>query len=103
MSRRRIVQWTCASAACVALAFVFVLVRQGGRPRLPALTPYGNLPVQFNRALQSARSGADSGGRGADGVRELAHLYQANRLFQEALSCYRVVAASPDGLSARDH
>ncbi len=38
-----------------------------------------------------------------ESVRELALLYQANRLYGEARACYRVVSMSPGGLSARDH
>jgi len=36
-------------------------------------------------------------------VRNLAHLYQANRLYPEARACFLVIASGPGGLSARDH
>jgi tetratricopeptide (TPR) repeat protein len=103
MSRRRILTWACLCAAGLALACVFIVVRQRGRPRLPALENHANLPAQFNQALQGAQARAASSGHGADDVRRLAHLYQANRLYPEARACYRVVAAGPEGLSARDH
>jgi len=103
MNRRRNLRWACAVAASLALACAFILVRQGGRPRVPALSQYGKLPEPFNRALQEARAKAVSGGHGTDDVRDLAQLYQANRLPAEARACYRVIAQSPGGLSARDH
>jgi len=103
MRRRRIVLGSIACAAALALAAVFILGRQNNRPRLPALARYGNLPEPFNQALQRARARAESRGHGSDDVRDLARLYQANRLYPEAEACYRVIAASPGGLSARDH
>ena len=100
MSRRQIIQWGCAVAMLVAVTAL--LIRADRRPRLPAIAQYGNLPAPFNRALKAARESADSGGS-ADEVRELAHLFHANRLFAEARACYRVIEASPAGLTARDH
>lgn len=103
MSRRRKIQWACGCAVGLALAAVFILTRQNNRPHLPAFSHYANLPDQFNQALQSARARAGSGGDDADEVRKLARLYQANRLYLEAKACYRVITASPGGLTARDH
>lgn len=103
MSRRGKVLWSSAAAAGLALAGLLVVSRHGSRPRLPAPAEYSNLPVPFNSALRRSRASADSEGGGSDAVRDLAHLFQANRLFPEASACYKVVAASPEGLSARDH
>ena len=68
---------------------------------IPAATPHGSLPPAFDTALQLATERARSGE--PDTQRALARLYQANRLFPEARSCYVVVAAAPGGLAARDH
>jgi predicted Zn-dependent protease len=103
MRRRRTVLWVAVCAAALGLASVYPLVRLSRRPRLPAPAVYGNLPAQFNRALQGARARADSEGRDAASVRDLAHIYQANRLFLEAQACFGVIAAAPDGLTAPDH
>jgi tetratricopeptide (TPR) repeat protein len=103
MTRRRTFQWAAVCAAAIGLASIFAIARLSHRPRLPAPAVYGNLPAPFNKALQGARERADSRGRAADSVRDLAHLYQANRLFAEARECYGVIAASRDGLTARDH
>ena len=102
MSNRRIL--LVALCCAVVASAVVVLVNRGGRgPQLPALAHYGNLPGPFDRALQGARARAGSGAHGADGTRDLALLYQANRLYPEAKQCYRVLAAGAGGLSARDH
>jgi tetratricopeptide (TPR) repeat protein len=103
MSRRRIVQGSVACAAALALAALLIAIRQASRPRLPEAALYGNLPGAFNAALQTARERAGARGHDADDVRKLARLYQANRLYAEARACYRVVAAGPGGLNARDH
>jgi tetratricopeptide (TPR) repeat protein len=103
MSRRRTVQWAVVCAAALALASIAVLVRQGRQPRLPPVAHYPGLPEAFARALQGARERAVSSGLGANDVRELAHLYQANRLFPEARACFKQIAAGPGGLSASDH
>ncbi len=76
-------------------------MRRDGGPRLPAPAHYARLPEPFDAALQRARSGLREGN--SDGVRGLARLYQANRLYNEARACYRVIASNPGGLSARDH
>jgi len=103
MSRRRTIQWAWGGAAVVAVAAALVLILHSRRPQLPAPAHYGNLPEQFNQALQGARARAGSFGHDASAVRELARLYQANRLYPEARACYRVIAAAPGGLTARDH
>jgi len=103
MSSRRIVQWACGGAAFLAAAAAFILIVHRRRPQLPDPAHYGDLPGQFNQALQGARARAGSRGDDAGGVRELARLYQANRLYPEARACYRVIAAGPGGLAARDH
>ena len=102
MSRRRIIQWTCACAAALVIAAGLILVRQSSRPRLPAPARYGSLPDAFHQALQRARARAESTGL-EDDTRVLARLYQANRLYPEARACYKVIAAGRGGLGARDH
>jgi predicted Zn-dependent protease len=47
--------------------------------------------------------GREPADRSPNDVRQLAHLYQANRLNAEAKACYLVIARSPGGLSASDH
>ncbi len=101
MNIRRILIWGYACALGLALVAGLVIYLRNSRAHLPDAIHYGNLPGQFNRALLDARARADSGS--ADAVRELAHLYQANWLYPEALACYRVIASAPGGLSARDH
>lgn len=101
-TRRRIL---LVAAGCVVLCAAAILawMRAANRPRLPRPEHYANLPHQFDAALQRAREKAGPWGDNPEAVRELAQLYQANRLFAEARACYRVVAASPQGLGARDH
>jgi len=103
-SGRRKLLWACGCAAGLALAATVII--PGGRrlpPPLPDLAHYSNLPPQFNRALQAAWAKAGASGRNPNDVRQLAHLYQANRLNAEAKACYLVIAKGPGGLSASDH
>jgi tetratricopeptide (TPR) repeat protein len=100
MSGRRIVPASVAGLAVLALVGALVW-RAHGRPRLPPAATYASLPAPFNEALQKARAQAQRGG--ADAVRDLERLYQANRLYPEAKACFAVVAAGPGGLSAKDH
>lgn len=70
-------------------------------PTIPLPAAHGSLPPSFDAALKAATERARSGE--PDAARALARLYQANRLYPEARACYRVVAAGPGGLAARDH
>ncbi len=70
---------------------------------LPAIVRYENLPEDFNRALREAADKVGPAPQNPEGVRKLARLYHANRLFSEARACYRVIAATPPGLTGRDH
>lgn len=73
-------------------------------PRLPVPARHERLPPAFDQALQEARKAVDrSAAPEPAAVRRLARLYHANRLFDEARACYRVVAAGPGGLTGRDH
>jgi len=103
MRRRQTALWACGCAAAAAIAAALLLIRQSSRPRLPDVARYSNLPEPFDRALQGAHTRAGSRGHEANDVRDLARLYQANRLYPEARACYRVVAAGPGGLTGRDH
>jgi tetratricopeptide (TPR) repeat protein len=103
MNRRRTVGWTLACLAVILIASVFIEARKRRRPPLPDLVSYPNLPVQFNRALTDAREAALAHGYKDEDVREVAHLYQANRLFAQARKTYGVIAAGSIGLGTRDH
>ncbi len=84
-----------ASSACI-----FLLPTDKG-PDLPPLKQYAGLPTQFDDALRRAH--ANLHGHDPDGVRALARLYQANRLYPESKACYRAIAARGKGLSPQDH
>ena len=103
MNRPLIIWGTIASGACLVIAVGFALNRQRTGPQLPAASHYANLPDGFNQALQKARDNVRSHGNDLGEVRKLARLYQANRLYREARACYLVLAATPAGLTARDH
>jgi tetratricopeptide (TPR) repeat protein len=100
MTRRRLVTGTIVVGLAIAAG---VLILRERRPQLPAIARYVNLPASFNQALQRARDKIHSPAGEPDAVRSLAQLYQANRLFSEAKACYRVIASTAAGLSARDH
>jgi tetratricopeptide (TPR) repeat protein len=103
MIGRRIVLTSLAGIAILAgVAGVLVFARTP-KPRLPPLRSYESLPPPFAAALQEARRRAEARDAGPDAVRDLAHLYQANRLYPEAKACLAVVAARPGGLKAEDH
>jgi len=104
MSIRRIV--SAFAAACLGVVFAtgWTACRRAEPPRLPALVQYEKLPPAVDEALRAARQVVDrSAVPDPEAVRKLARLYHANRLFGEAKACYRVVAAAPAGLAARDH
>jgi tetratricopeptide (TPR) repeat protein len=102
MSSRQKITWGLACAA-LGIAAAAVLFLHGRRPALPPLSHYPSLPEAFDRALERARSRALASGLAAEDVRELAHLYAANRLPAEARACYAQIASRPGALSARDH
>jgi tetratricopeptide (TPR) repeat protein len=102
MTRRRAIKWVCFATAAVALAGLLYLGLRAHRPQLPALARYPGMPEAFDRALRRAREKAGSG-PDIGAARDLAHLYQANRLYPEARACFLALAASPGGLTARDH
>lgn len=86
----------------VIVAGVVVARGTGGNGApLPAYQQYPGLPPQFDQALQTVR--AVAGGGGVESIRALAHLYQANRLFREARTCFEAIRASAGGLNARDY
>jgi Flp pilus assembly protein TadD len=91
-----------AACALTAVAGVILIARSGVLMRTGS-SSYGNLPPAFGRALETARDRALRDGRIADDVRTLAHLYHANRLFDEARTSYELLQAMPGGLDARDH
>ena len=102
MKRRKIIGWTAAVAVGLALVVAMGLSRKS-LPPLPPLVQYPQLPVDFARALELARANVTSWRNDPESLRALARLYQANRLFAEAESCYRVMAESGFSYSARDH
>lgn len=72
-------------------------------PALPALQVPASLPAQFNTLLASAHRAATTSPSDSAAVRQLAHLYHANRLAAEARACYAWLAAHDAGLTAEDH
>jgi len=95
----------CVAAFAVALAAAGAVfaVRSAHAPRLPERAHSTSLPPAFDSALAAARLKVTDGGFSPADVRELAHLYQANRLNAEARACYALLRKSPAGLSAEDH
>jgi tetratricopeptide (TPR) repeat protein len=103
MQRRRVIQWAVGCGAGLAVATGFVFGQGSRRPQLPEVAHYGNLPDSFYQTLQSTRDKVGSHGDDAEDVRKLARLYQANRLYLEARTCYQMIAATSSGLTAHDH
>ncbi len=92
----------CGCAVTLSAIVAVVAIRASHRPRLPALGRHEGLPQAFDEALRHAREQADLGGD-PEAVRHLALLYQANRLYDEAKACFRVIASGASGLTAQDH
>jgi tetratricopeptide (TPR) repeat protein len=102
MRGRRIILAATAAAVVLAAA-ALILARHHRGPVLPPAARYANLPGAFNDALEKARERAEARPGDPAGLRELAHLYEANRLFAEARACYSALAAGPGGLTPQDH
>jgi Flp pilus assembly protein TadD len=102
MSGPRTKRWIAVFCACAAAVAVLVAVRRSNAPRLPPEAHYANLPAAFERALTSRREKVLDGDFNADDVSQLAHLYQANTLYDEASACY-AINAKRGVLSAKDH
>ena len=103
MNRSHFFRWALAGSACLLATSGIAIEKGNDHPALPAISHYGNLPEDFNRALHEAADKIGVPSDNPEGVRKLARLYHANRLFAEVRACYRVIAASPPGLTARDH
>jgi tetratricopeptide (TPR) repeat protein len=103
MKRRGAILWIALGGACLAILAAAMVIRGRNAPKLPAEARYANLPDLFGKALQGERDRARKDGFPPDDVRALAHLYQANRLNDEARACYEVLRAKPGGLDAQDH
>lgn len=103
MKSRRTILWIVTGTAVAALLAVVLVARKRNTPKLPGEARYEARPALFNTALQSARYNAQKGGFDSEDVRALAHLYQANRLNDEARACYEILRGRPGGLNARDH
>ncbi len=103
MKGRWTILWVGAGLALVALLAAVVVAKRRSAPRLPAAARYESRPPLFNAALQAAREKVQDGGFNPEDLRALAHLYQANRLNDEARACYHMLAGQPGGLTARDH
>jgi Flp pilus assembly protein TadD len=88
--------------ALLAVAAAALLAVRGRPPRLPGPERYAAQPALFNAALQGARQRIVSGGYDPGDVRALAHLYEANRLNDEARACYEILRAGR-ALTAGDH
>lgn len=103
MKSRSAILWIAAGGACLAILLLAMEVRRRNIPKLPAEGAYKNLPASFAVALQAGRTRVRDGGYLSSDVRALAHLYQANRLNDEAGACYDILRGSQDGLIAQDH
>jgi tetratricopeptide (TPR) repeat protein len=103
MRSRSAILWTGVAGACLAIAFAAVTVARRNQPRLPAAERYVRQPALFNAALAAARQRVRNSDFDPEDVRALAHLYQANRLNDEARACYEILGRSPGGLTAKDH
>lgn len=102
MNAMRTKGWLLGGALVVALAFAAGCARRHPTVNLPPLVEHAGLPPAFQRALREAHEQASAQPRAPEPLRKLARLYQANRLFPEAKSCYAAIQAEPPGLSARD-
>jgi tetratricopeptide (TPR) repeat protein len=95
--------WIAVCGACLAVAVASVLIARRRAMKVPGEASYPNQPALFNEALKAAQGTVRSGGFEPDDVRGLAHLYQANRLNDEARACYDILRGAGGGLTARDH
>lgn len=102
MSGPRAKLWIAVCCALLAGAAVLVAVRRARAPRLPPEAQHANLPPSFGRALEAARKRVLDGDFAPEDVSALAHLYQANSLYDEASACY-AINAGRGALTARDH
>jgi len=103
MNRRRLVQWTVGCGVSLAVAAGFILSGRSHRQPLPDDSHEGDLPEAFYQTLRSTRENVRAHRNDPEEVRKLARLYQANRRYREARACYQLIAATPPGLTARDH
>lgn len=101
-NKQRKILLVCGCAAALSAAITVAAVWASRRPRLPALARHEALPPAFDDALRHAHDQAVSGDN-PESVRQVALLYQANRLYDEAKACYRVMASTGKGLTAHDH
>lgn len=90
---------------CVVAALAAGLYLRSRKPafKLPASAHYPALPEKFSQALHNARQRISSRDTDPEGVRGLAHLYHANRLYPEARACYRFIESTSPGLNAHDY
>jgi len=101
LKKSRLSRWGLVGGLGAALIFFLGCSRPSSS--LPALAHYPNLPVRFDEALRDVRAKVRNAATDGAELRKLAHLYQANRLTAEARICYQLIAATPSGLTARDH
>lgn len=99
---RRVI-WILAISAALLIVAVILANKRQEISDLPLLARYDQLPGAFNQALQHTHARIRSQGKSPEAVRQLARLYQANRLFKEARACFSAIALMPGRLSARDH
>jgi tetratricopeptide (TPR) repeat protein len=102
--KNRLLVWLLCLGAVVVLASVAAhFARRPSSGSLPPSEAYPHLAPLFAQVLAQARTKVSEAPANDDAWRFLARLYQANRLFEQARTCYRVVASRPPGLSASDH
>ncbi len=102
MTERIVNRWTRRWSA-TAIAWVSLGAWAAAAPDVSPHAPSPELPPQLDLALQRATAETKADPRDMDRLRRLASLYQANRLYADARACYATIAASPGGLTARDH
>ena len=103
MIRRSAIPFAVLCGVVAAALAVTALVWRRHAAKLPLLARYENRPALFNDAVGDAREKARRSGLDPSDVRALAHLYQANRLNDEARACYEILRKSGEGLTATDH
>lgn len=103
MNQLSLHRWVIGCGACLLAAVGLSAEMESVRSELPPVAHYGNLPEAFDQALRDAAGKIGVPAQNPEGVRALARLYHANRLFAEAKVCYRVIAATPPGLTGRDY
>ena len=103
MTGRGKILWAIGVLSLAGAAAAVLAEWRAHAPRLPERTRYENMAPAFGTALLAAREKVLAGSFNAGDIRELARLYQANRLNDEARACYAILGKTAPGLTAKDH